>query len=105
MHTTFSGSNPCNKILTTGVNLFEQEYLRKKYHNAAGFTLKTELYASTWGANETSPYNVTIGRYTVRTTHMRDRVKNVVITARVKIGRMSTHGYWAAKGYKKYVLR
>ncbi|WAR08250.1 hypothetical protein MAR_018208 [Mya arenaria] len=36
---------------------------------------------------------------------MRDRVKSIVITDRLMPGRMSTHGYWSKKPYKKSIVK
>ena len=74
------------------------------YPNAAGFTFKTEIYATTWGRDNDSAAirDLTIGSYTMRTEAYRDRVKSIVKTARIEPGRLFTHGYWAKKPYKKY---
>ncbi|XP_052809348.1 uncharacterized protein LOC128237803 [Mya arenaria] len=81
--------------------------LGKLYPNSAGYTFKTEVYATTWGErqNNTIENDLTIGRYNQRGDPMRDRVKSIVITDRLMPGRMSTHGYWSKKPYKKSIVK
>ncbi|XP_052810275.1 uncharacterized protein LOC128238408 [Mya arenaria] len=80
--------------------------LGKLYPNSAGYTFKTEVYATTWGErqNNTIENDLTIGRYNQRGDPMWDRVKSIVITDRLMPGRMSTHGYWSKKPYKKSIV-
>ena len=76
-----------------------QENLRKLAPRAAGFTFKTEVYATTWGRmNTNNETDLLIAQYLNRTIPMRDRVKSIIITDRVEPGRLSTHGYWQLKG-------
>ena len=80
--------------------------LRRVAPRAAGFTLKTEIYANTWGRmDDDDPSDLLIGQYFNRTRPFRDRPKSIIITDRVEPGRLSTHGYWPTRGkwYTKYV--
>lgn len=45
-----------------------------------------------------------LGSYDLRTDAYHDRVKSIIIKDRMWPGRLSTHGYWAKPGYKKYAL-
>ncbi|XP_060592676.1 uncharacterized protein LOC132747344 isoform X2 [Ruditapes philippinarum] len=76
------------------------------YPTAAGFTFKTEIYATTWGRDNgsSSIRDLMIGSYTMRTEAYRDRVKSIVIANRIEPGRLFTHGYWAKRPYKKPVI-
>ncbi|XP_045196604.2 uncharacterized protein LOC123551620 [Mercenaria mercenaria] len=80
--------------------------LIENHPNAAGFTFKTEIYATTWGQDNSTDAirDLTIGSYTMRTEAYRDRVKSIVRTDRLVPGRMSTHGYWARKPFRKPVI-
>ncbi|KAL4232763.1 hypothetical protein ACF0H5_007451 [Mactra antiquata] len=77
--------------------------LETQHPKAGGFSFKTEIYASTWGVDNSSEAidDVTIGQYTLRTESYRDRVKSIVRAERLIPGRLSTHGYWATNPYRK----
>ncbi|WAR08249.1 hypothetical protein MAR_018207 [Mya arenaria] len=75
--------------------------------NRTFMSLDSEVYATTWGErqNNSIENDLTIGRYNQRGDPMRDRVKSIVITDRLMPGRMSTHGYWSKKPYKKSIVK
>jgi len=85
--------------------VFLQRELHKKHTMAAGFTFKTEIYATTWGKSKDPSMSdgLLIGSYDQRTDAYNDRVKSIIIQERMMPGRLSTHGYWARHGFKKYV--
>ncbi|XP_060568343.1 uncharacterized protein LOC132726946 [Ruditapes philippinarum] len=79
------------------------EKLLGEYKNAAGFTLMTSLFVMDWNKTFQNA-DFTIGAYTLRTHPIWDRRKSILVTERIDLSSVWTHGFHSLKDYNRVPL-